>query len=219
MEILYQDDRVLVCLKPAGVLSTDEPGGLPELLRTELGDPAANLRTVHRLDRVVSGVMVLARTARAASDLSAQVRSGVFEKTYLAVCRGTTPARDRWEDFLLRDPARRLTYLAEEKVPGAKPAALELKTLAVSGEHSLVLVRLFSGRTHQIRAQFSGRGFPLAGDRKYGPEDGWASIGLWSHQIRFLHPRTGEAMLFSALPPDQGPWTLFRAELEALGRA
>ena len=88
MEILYTDDRIVVCIKPAGVPSTDEPGGVPELVRNALGDLKATVKTVHRLDQVVSGVMVLARTARAASDLSEQIRNHQFEKEYLAVIHG-----------------------------------------------------------------------------------------------------------------------------------
>ena len=88
MEILYQDSDILVCIKPARVLSTDEPGGLPELVREALGDPKADVRTVHRLDRVVSGVMVLARSANAASELSRQIREDKFRKEYLAVVHG-----------------------------------------------------------------------------------------------------------------------------------
>ena len=88
MQILYSDDRIVVCVKPAGVLSTDEPGGLPDMVRAYLGDPNAVVRTVHRLDRAVSGLMVLARTARAAADLSAQIRDGSFVKEYQAVVYG-----------------------------------------------------------------------------------------------------------------------------------
>ena len=94
MDILYVDDAVVVCIKPARVLSTDEPGGLPELVRLALGDPKADIRTVHRLDRVVSGVMVLARSAAAASELSRQVREDEFQKEYLAVLHGTPAASE-----------------------------------------------------------------------------------------------------------------------------
>lgn len=206
MEILYQDDRVLVCVKPVGVLSTDEPGGLPELVRSELGDPNANLRTVHRLDQVVGGLVLLARTARAASDLSAQIRAGAFEKEYLAFCHGRLPAKGEMEDLLWRDNALHKTFPAAEPGPNTRPARLRYETIAEIGERSLVLVRLMTGRTHQIRAQFSSRGFPLVGDRKYGAPDGDGEIGLWSCRISFLHPRTGVRMTVSAPPKAAGVW-------------
>ena len=110
VEILYEDRQVLVCVKPPRVLSTDEPGGLPDLLRETLGDPAANIRTVHRLDRVVGGLMVLARTARAASDLSKQVREDQFGKEYLAVVHGRPEAPEgTLRDLLLRNKQERKT--------------------------------------------------------------------------------------------------------------
>ena len=114
MEILYQDSDILVCIKPARVLSTDEPGGLPELVREALGDPKADVRTVHRLDRVVSGVMVLARNARAASELSRQIREDQFSKEYLAVVHGRPESPEgTLRDLLARDKARRMTFVAD----------------------------------------------------------------------------------------------------------
>ena len=115
MELLYMDDAVVVCIKPARVLSTDEPGGLPELVRQALGDPKADIRTVHRLDRVVSGVMVLARGAQAASELSRQVRENEFEKEYLAIVHGVPEeSSGTLRDLLYRDKARRMTMVAQE---------------------------------------------------------------------------------------------------------
>ena len=107
MEIIHHDKDVLVCIKPAGVKSTDEPGGLPELLRKELGDLSANLRTVHRLDQAVSGLMVLATRAKAASELSRQMRDGVFHKEYLAVVHGSLPESGTFTDLLLRNNEER----------------------------------------------------------------------------------------------------------------
>ena len=106
MTIVYQDQTIVACVKPAGVLSTDEPGGLPELLRRELGQPQAELRTVHRLDRVVAGLMVLGRSAAAASELSRQIREGSFEKDYLALAHGKLEDRGTMCDLLWRDKAR-----------------------------------------------------------------------------------------------------------------
>ena len=128
MEIVYQDDSLLVCLKPAGALSTDEPGGVPELLRRELGDPTAELRTVHRLDRVAGGLMVLARDAEAASALSAQLRDGRFEKEYLAIVHGRTEDSGSMQDLLLRDKARKMTFVVPEPAKGVQEARLEFET-------------------------------------------------------------------------------------------
>ena len=119
MEIVYMDADIMVCIKPARVLSTDEPGGLPGLLREALGDRKADIRTVHRLDRVVSGLMVLARNAKAASELSRQIRDGEFEKEYLAVVHGSPDQGDTLRDLLGRDKARRMTFVAAEPAKGA----------------------------------------------------------------------------------------------------
>ncbi len=207
MELIYSDDRIVVCIKPAGVRSTDEPGGLPELVREALGDPNANIRTVHRLDQAVSGLMVLARTSRAAADLSAQIRDGIFEKEYLAVVHGQPPERGTLRDLLIRDKARRMSFVASQPGPEAQEAILEYRTEGTSGDLSAVLIRLITGRTHQIRVQFSSRGFPLVGDKKYGREDAAENIALWSCRLRFQHPRTGEMMTFTKQPPAVFPWT------------
>lgn len=210
MQIIYQDDRVLVCVKPPRVLATDEPGGLPDLVREELGDPMACLRTVHRLDRVVSGLMVLARTKRAAADLSRQIREGIFEKEYLAICHGNPPERQgTLRDWLTRDGQAHRTYVAAGPGRDVQEAVLHYKTLAVRENLTMVRIALVTGRTHQIRVQFSSRGLPLAGDRKYGAADGVDEIALWSHRLCFRHPRTGEAMSFQVPPPDGEPWNKF----------
>lgn len=210
MEFLYQDKRVLVCLKPSGVLSTDEEGGLPGLIRTQLGDPKACVRTVHRLDRVVGGVMVLARSARAASELSAQMREGGFHKSYLAVVHGTPqPSCGTFTDLLLRDKARRMTFVTHDPGKDAREAVLDYETLASRKGMSLVRITLRTGRTHQIRVQFSSRGFPLVGDKKYGRPEDDCTVALWSHSIAFRHPETNEPLSFTASPLRVWPWTEF----------
>ena len=207
MELLYTDQDILVCIKPARVLSTDEPGGLPDLCREALGDKDANIRTVHRLDRVVSGVMVLARNGKSASELSRQIRDNEFEKEYLAVVHGCPEEKGTLRDLLGRDKARRMTFVASEPAKGVQEAILHYQLQNTTGALSRVRIRLETGRTHQIRVQFASREMPLVGERKYSELDDPCEIALWSHRIAFTHPRTGEKMEFSHRPPESYPWT------------
>lgn len=209
MEIIYQDKDIIVCVKPPRVLSTDEPGGLPDLIRQELGDPNANVRTVHRLDRTVSGLMVLARRSKAASELSRQIREGEFHKEYLAVIHGT-PEEDAAElqDLLLRNKQERKTYLVTESGKDVQEARLSYQVLNRAQDLTRVRIQLHTGRTHQIRAQFSGRGWPLAGDRKYGIPDEAEEIALWSYRLAFYHPYSGKPMEFILEPPLDYPWSI-----------
>ena len=207
MELIYCDEPLLVCVKPAGVLSTDEPGGVPELARLELGDEKAQVRTVHRLDRVVSGLMVLARTAAAASELSRQIRENEFEKAYLAVVHGHPEEKEgTMVDLLQRCKQERKTYVVTQMDKGVQEAILDYRVLAENADLSKVYITLRTGRTHQIRCQFSSRGLPLVGDRKYSLLEDGCNIALWSHRIAFTHPVTGERMEFQLNPPDQYPW-------------
>ena len=208
MELIYVDDDILVCLKPARVLSTDEPGGVPDLAREALGDKSADVRTVHRLDRVVSGLTVLARNAKAASELSRQIREDEFQKEYLAVVHGR-PAENTGtlRDLLGRDKARKMTYVAQEPAKGVQEAVLDYQVLNTASGMSRVQIRLHTGRTHQIRVQFASRGMPLVGERKYSELNDPCEIALWSYRIGFTHPKTGERMEFTQEPPDVFPWT------------
>lgn len=209
IETLYQDRDILVCIKPAGVKSTDEPGGLPELVRQTLGDPDANVRTVHRLDQTVSGLMVLARRAKAASELSRQIRNGLFQKEYLAVVHGQTADADTLTDLLLRNKLERKTYVVQETGKDVQEAILDYVNCGRAGELSKLRIVLRTGRTHQVRCQFSSRGWPLVGDRKYGiPEDD-CPIALWSYRLAFRHPYSGAPMEFTHEPPAIEPWTRF----------
>lgn len=208
MEVLFVDKDIVVCIKPARVLSTDEPGGLPDLVREALGDPTADIRTVHRLDRVVSGVMVLARNAKAASELSRQIREDAFEKEYLAIIHGCpAQAEGTLTDLLCRDKARRMTMVAGEPGKGVQEAVLDYRVLDRTGDMSRVQIHLRTGRTHQIRVQFSSRGMPLVGERKYCTLEDPCEIALWSHKIGFSHPTTGKWVEFSQEPPEIYPWT------------
>lgn len=207
MDIVYLDEEIVVCVKPARVLSTDEPGGLPDLLRQALGDPKADIRTVHRLDRVVSGLMVLARNAKNASELSRQIREGQFGKEYLAVLHGVPAEQEgTLRDLLGRDKARRMTYVAAQPGKGIQEAVLDYRLLSTQSGRSKVRIRLHTGRTHQIRVQFASRGLPLVGERKYAVQEDPCEIALWSYRLCFTHPTTGAPMVFTLEPPEVFPW-------------
>ncbi len=209
MELIYQDDDLIVCIKPAGVKSTDEPGGVPSLVREALGDPKADVRTVHRLDQVVSGLMVLARNRQAASELSRQVREQEFGKEYVAVVHGQTEKSGTLQDLLLRNKPERKTYVVHHLEKGVQEAILDYVRLGEAQDLSKVQITLRTGRTHQIRCQFSSRGLPLVGDRKYSLLEDDCPIALWSHRLTFRHPATGETMTFTREPPEIWPWNLF----------
>ena len=212
MEFVYLDKRIAVCIKPAGVLSTDEEGGMPSLIRQALGDEHACVRTVHRLDRVVGGLMIFARSARAASELSAQIREGIFKKEYLAVIHGRPEQENGiMEDQLRRDKAERKTYVASVAGKDTRPAKLLYTCLDSRQDMTLVSIRLCTGRTHQIRCQYASRALPLVGDRKSGRIEDECNIALWSHKLSFIHPETGEQMEYIHESPDIYPFSLFKA--------
>lgn len=210
MQIEYIDDKIIVCIKPAGILSTDEPGGLPELVRKQLGDERADVRTVHRLDRVVSGLVVLGRSADAASELSRQIREGDFGKRYLAVVHGEAADEGSFEDLMYRNKAERKSYITDTPAKGVQEARLNYCCLGRKEGLSLVRIELITGRTHQIRCQFSHHGLPLVGDRKYSLLEDGCDIALWSEQLSFTHPGSGESMNFTSKPPQLWPWEKFK---------
>ena len=214
MNIIYYDNNIIVCIKPAGVISTDEEGGMPQLLREALGDETADIRAVHRLDQVVSGLMVYAQSNAAASEISRQIRRGEFHKSYLAVVHGVPEERKgRFEDISLRSKEERKTFVINKPARGAQNAILDYELLGSNGERSLVAIELITGRTHQIRAQFSHRRLPLLGDRKYGAGEDDCRIALWSYSLSFLNPETGKRMNFRVKPPREYPWSDFDTSL------
>lgn len=207
-EILYADAAVAVVVKPAGVLSQgDAEDAMPALLQKRLGGA---IFPVHRLDQPTGGVMVYARTQDAAAKLSAQMQSEAFGKEYLAVLDGTPePAEGELHDLLFFDRQKGKSYAVRRKRAGVKDARLAYRVLAQAEGLTLVRVRLFTGRTHQIRVQFSSRGWPLTGDGKYGSRNNRCAPALWSAELHFAHPVTGETLIFRSQPPEAYPWTLF----------
>ena len=220
MDILYEDGRILVCIKPAGVLSAgDEPGGMVDLLRKELGDEHACVRSVHRLDAQVSGLMVFARSQAAAGILSEQVREHVFEKEYLAVVHGRFEgASGQMEDLLWYNRSLRKSRVMDAPGKDVKRALLSYEVLgyAEHADASLVKIRLHTGRTHQIRVHAKYMGHPVVGDPLYGIRRQKFSLAgqlLHAYKLIFTHPSTGERMEFTAPLPDY-----FQSLLEKLGR-
>lgn len=216
LEILYADAQLVVCVKPVGTgAQGDAPAAMPQLLRAQLG--CGEIFPVHRLDQIVGGVMVYAKTAQAAAALSAQIRSGTFEKEYLAVLRGAPeqPA-GTLRDLLYHDRSKNKTFIVKTRRTGAREAQLQYTLCQRAADAaqalSLVHIQLHTGRTHQIRAQFSARKLPLLGDGKYGGGDNRCTCALWSYRLSFRHPQSGAAMTFFTLPPDSFPWRLFSLE-------
>lgn len=221
LQLLYLDRDVVVCRKPVGVVS--EAGGnspnLPALVSAALAAQGeeAQVYTVHRLDREVGGLSVLARTHEAAAALIAQFSSRSVEKEYCAVLRGR-PAEEHavLEDLLFRDAAHNKSYVVKRARKGVRPARLEyvLQTAAPDGDAtlSLVRIRLFTGRTHQIRVQFSSRGLPLLGDGRYGGRDPRCQVTLFACRLAFDHPATGRRLCFTLAPDEtKFPWNVFPA--------
>lgn len=214
LHILYEDAHLVLCVKPVGVLSEDSEQGacMPALLRRhyrEQGKPDY-IATVHRLDKIVGGVMLFSRRREVTGKLTAAVAEHRVTKEYLAVLRGhPAEASATLTDLLFRDASKNKSYVVKRMRKGVRDASLEYVTLGSTEELTLVRVRLHTGRTHQIRVQFASRGLPLSGDRKYGASDAPWPIALWSYRLSFAHPQTGEAMTFACLPPDTAPWTRF----------
>ena len=191
MEILYSDKNLAVCVKPVGLDSEIE---VPAALKEALG---GDIFPIHRLDKNVGGVMVYARTKQAAAALSKAVQEGSMVKEYVAMVHGTPPENGDWEDLLFKDSQKNKVFVVKKERRGVKKARLEFTTLS-AGEESLVRIRLHTGRSHQIRVQFSSRGYPLVGDHKYGSRDEKKEPMLFSCCITF--PWQGETKRFEVLP-------------------
>lgn len=188
MEILFSDDNIVVCLKPVGLDSEHE---LPQQLARQLG---GEIFTLHRLDQNVGGVMVYARNKKTAGALSRVIQDNQMIKEYMAKVHGDVPAAGDWEDLLFKDSRRNKVFVVDRERNGVKKARLEFKRL----QPGLVQIRLHTGRSHQIRVQFSSRGFPLVGDHKYGARDNVTAPMLYSFRITF--PYQGQIITFSHMP-------------------
>ncbi|MBO5896289.1 MAG: RluA family pseudouridine synthase [Clostridia bacterium] len=218
LQILFEDSDITVCVKPRGILSEDAQNGekgIIGLLSDRAGKP---LHLLHRLDRNVSGVMVFANNKKSAAALSRAIQEGRFYKVYLAVTDGE-PAEQQgvYKDLLFKDSKKNRSYVVNRMRKGVREASLEYKVRGVSSGKAMVQILLHTGRTHQIRVQFSSRKTPLAGDIKYGSKDRTTGdVALHSYRIRFNHPANGGELCFSADPDfSVYPWNLFGGDTDA----
>lgn len=218
VKVLFEDNHIIVAIKPAGVLSQGDGSNSPDMLtilkayiKEKYQKPGeVYLGLVHRLDRPVSGVMVFARTSKAASRLSEQIRTRRVEKIYRCVVNGVLEGEGRLENYISKDESKNIVTVSNTEKPGYKASYLDYRALASKDGLTLVEVKLGTGRSHQIRAQMAHSGHPLIGDQKYGKKDDRTKdIALEAYKLSFEHPVKREFITFEAPVPNTFPWSLF----------
>ncbi len=214
MNILFEDENIIVCIKEIGVSSEESSAeNMPDIIRRHLNKPTAYIGIIHRLDTAVGGVMVYTKTKKAAAKLSSQIQNGAFKKEYFAVISGR-PETDIgvYRDLLFKDSSKNKVFVVKNARKGVKTAELEYSVIQTQKyedkDISLVKVMLKTGRSHQIRVQFASRKMPLLGDGKYGSRTK-CNIALFSSAIKFNHPETQKEMCFSVLPYNTFPFNTF----------
>lgn len=213
MKVLYEDSEIIICEKPVGVVSQHAPNekGIEDEVRKEYGYGAV----INRLDTAVGGAILLAKTPAMASGLNTLSANRQIDKTYMAVVEGV-PGKSNgvFEDLLFKDSSKNKSFVVKRERKGVKRASLEYETVATVFEASkpitLVKIKLHTGRTHQIRVQFSSRRMPLCGDGKYGSKNNKCSVALWCMSLSFVSPETGNIISVVSEPPDTYPWSEFR---------
>ena len=220
LTIIDEDNHILVVLKPPGVPTCGDESGDDSLLeavrryvKVTYEKPGnVYIGLIHRLDRPTGGVMVFAKTSKAASRLAEQMRGGDFEKKYFAVLVGAPKEKKATVvNYLKKNPVNNMVYICPQTTDGAKMASLEYTIMEEKGGCSLADIKLHTGRTHQIRVQMAGLGSPVYGDMRYGGESAKkGNLALWAYSLSFTHPVTKERMRFMAEPPrDASPWKHF----------
>lgn len=223
LTVLYEDNHVIVVMKPQNIASCPDESGngnmldlIKEYVRTKYEKKGnVYIGLVHRLDRPTGGVMVFARTSKAAGRLSEQMRTGDFEKKYLTVLCGTlTEKSGRLVNYLKKNTVNNMVYLCTQGTDGAKEAILDYRVVEEQGGLSLTEIKLHTGRSHQIRVQTAGISHPVFGDMRYGGEKAVkGNLALWAYSLAFTHPVTKERLRFLILPPaDETPWKHFNLD-------
>ena len=221
LNILYEDNHIIVVVKPHNVPSQEDKTGdedmltiIKKYLKEKYNKPGnVYLGLVHRLDRPVGGVMVFAKTSKAAARLSEQVRNKVFKKEYLAIVDGKLEKKQgTLEDYLLKNEKTNTINVVKEGTKNSKYAKLDYEVLKYNEEINLSLLKilLHTGRHHQIRVQLSNFGHSICGDQKYGTRGRGKQISLWAHKLTLEHPITKEKMTFKGLPEEIGPWVMIK---------
>lgn len=219
LNVIYEDNHIIVVEKMVNIPSqADKTGDLDMLtlikqyIKEKYQKPGnVYLGLIHRLDRPVGGVMVFAKTSKAAARLSEQVREKTFKKKYLVIVDGKLEEKEGvWEDYLLKNEKTNTSKVVPEGTKNSKLAKLDYQVLKYNEETnlSLVKVNLHTGRHHQIRVQFASRNHSICGDQKYGTRGRGKQISLWAYELSILHPITKQEMTFKCLPKKQGPWVI-----------
>jgi 23S rRNA pseudouridine1911/1915/1917 synthase len=220
ISILFEDNHILVVEKPVNFPSQKDESDDEDMLtllkqdiKKRYNKPGnVYLGLVHRLDRPAGGAMVFAKTSKAASRLSLQMRTGNFKKIYYAAAHGRPDNSGQLIHYLLKDGRSNTVSIVNNSAKGAKKAILNYEVMEKSGSLTLLKIDLATGRPHQIRAQFAAEGHPLYGDQKYGPDINkpGMQLALWSAEITFNHPVTNERITFKSIPPAKAPWNNFQ---------
>lgn len=220
LTVLYEDNHLIVVMKQQNIASCPDESGdrnmldaVKEYVKTAYGKSGnVYIGLVHRLDRPTGGVMVFAKTSKAAGRLSEQMRTGDFDKRYLAVLNGApAPESGTLTGYLKKNTVNNMVYLCPQGTDGAKFASLDYRVLGKTEKLALTEIKLHTGRSHQIRVQTAGIAHPVYGDMRYGAEYAQkGKLALWAYSLSFTHPVTKERMKFICTPPeDEMPWSKF----------
>ncbi len=221
VEVIYEDNHILVCVKPQNVPSQSDSSGdmdmlsmVKDYIKQKYNKPGnVYVGLVHRLDRVTGGLMVFAKTSKAAKRLSEEIALHEMNKRYLAVCHGELKDNSgKLVNFLKKDASKNIVTVVSKSAVNAKRAELDYTVVAKKDQLSLVEIALHTGRSHQIRVQLSYAGAPLYGDHKYNDAKA-GNLALWAYKLSFVHPTKKEKMTFIYYPPNEKPWNYFEKEI------